>query len=144
MMRNASEEERLASISEKCDFFSLGIILYEMLTGKKPFQADDYYKQEVIELPLKYDLPALSKNNPKIPTAVENIIFRCIACKDVDLKFQYNNVNEIIRDVDNVTSDPLKAKTEPLLKPYKNRTFQSGVVFDLEKEKNKLKAYHLP
>ena len=138
----ATTEKRFEVINEQCDFFSIGIILYEMLTGNKPFIGDPN-EQSIITLPLKYDLPPLSKNNPKIPLALENVIFRCIASKKEDLCFRYSNVLEIIHDIDDIIKYPEKARTAQLIKPYSKRTLQASF-FDIEREKSKLKPYNLP
>ena len=137
-----TDEQKFKVINEQCDFFSIGIILYEMLTGNKPFIGDPT-EQSIITLPLKYDFPPLSKNNPKIPPAIENVIFRCIASKKTDLCFRYNNVLEIIHDVDEIIKYPEKAQTVQLIKPYSKRTMQASF-FDIEREKTKLKPYNLP
>ena len=139
---NSNKQKRFEVINEQCDFFSIGIILYEMLTGNKPFNGDPN-DQKIITLPLKYDLPPLSKNNPKIPPAIENVIFRCIASKPSDLKYRYKDVKEIIKDVDDIINNPQEAKLAGLIKPYNKRTIQANV-FDIESEKSKLKFYNLP
>ena len=112
-----------------------------MLTGNKPFLASNYDDQSIISLPLTYDLPPLAKINPKISIAIENIIFRCIASKDIDLKFCYKNVDEIIDDINNVENDNIKNTT--LLKPYKERIFQNKI-FNVNNEVAKIKFYNSP
>ena len=139
---SSTVEQKFKVINEQCDFYSIGIILYEMLTGNKPFIGDPN-EQSIITLPLKYDLPPLSKNNPKIPLALENVIFRCIASKKEDLCFRYSNVLEIIHDIDHIIKYPEKARTAQLIKPYSKRTLQASF-FDIEREKSKLKPYNLP
>lgn len=139
---SSTVEQKFKVINEQCDFYSIGIILYEMLTGNKPFIGDPN-EQSIITLPLKYDLPPLSKNNPKIPLALENVIFRCIASKKEDLCFRYSNVLEIIHDIDDIIKYPEKARTAQLIKPYSKRTLQANF-FDIEREKSKLKPYNLP
>lgn len=134
------EKDKLSIINEQCDFFSIGVILYEMLVGSKPFIADDYAKEEVISLPLKYDLPDMHRSNPKIPLGLENIVFRCVASKKEDIKFRYNNINEIISDVNELEIDVANHQNQHLLKPYNKRVMQNSV-FNLEKEKVKTKFY---
>ncbi|AIV03638.1 serine/threonine protein kinase [Candidatus Malacoplasma girerdii] len=138
-----NEEEKLSVINEQCDFFSIGIILYEMLTGNKPFVASDYTKEEVIQLPLKYDLPDLHRINPKIPLWIENVIFRCIASKPEDIKYRYNNIDEIINEVNQMIASPDLASQQHLLKPYRNRVMQNAS-FNIDKEKSKSKFYNAP
>ena len=133
----ATTEKRFEVINEQCDFFSIGIILYEMLTGNKPFNGD-LNDQKVILLPLRYDLPPLSKNNPKISPAIENVIFRCIASKQDDLKYRYTNVKEIIKDVDDIINNPQEGKLTELIKPYNKRTIQANVF-----EPGSLQVYYM-
>lgn len=130
--KNGTREFNQA-INPQCDFFAIGIILYEMLTGSRPFYSDDYEKQDVINLPLRYDIPPLSKSNPKIPTALENVIFRCTASKPEDRQYNYTSIDQIISDVQNIIDKPDEAKIEKLIKPYEKRTLQNIEVFNIEK-----------
>ena len=139
--KNGTREFNQA-INPQCDFFAIGIILYEMLTGSRPFYSDDYEKQDVINLPLRYDIPPLSKSNPKIPTALENVIFRCTASKPEDRQYNYTSIDQIISDVQNIIYKPDEAKIEKLIKPYEKRTLQNIEVFNIEKEDLKLKFYN--
>jgi serine/threonine-protein kinase len=140
--RDTDDEKRRASIiSEQFDFFSLGVILYEMLTGDKPFYAKDYDKIDVIKLPLKYDLLILSDINPHIPVAIENIIFRCMASKPEDLKYRYENINQIIDDVNRYITQPEKTTGDVLLKPRNKRYFQIKGGFNIESQILKEKFY---
>ena len=106
------------------------------------FYSDDYEKQDVINLPLRYDIPPLSKSNPKIPTALENVIFRCTASKPEDRQYNYTSIDQIISDVQNIIDKPDEAKIEKLIKPYEKRTLQNIEVFNIEKEDLKLKFYN--
>ncbi len=138
---NAKDEsDKLNIINEQCDFFSIGVILYEMLVGSKPFIAADYSKEEVIGLPLKYDLPDMNRSNPKIPVGLENIVFRCIASKKEDIKFRYNSIDEIIADLDELEIDVNKQQNQHLLKSYHKRVMQNSI-FNMDKEKTKTKFY---
>lgn len=137
-----SFDEKIAFITPQCDFFAAGVILYEMLVGDKPFIAEDYDDPEIIKLPLKYDLPPLHRNNPKIPICVENIIFRCIATKKEDRGCRYEDAEEIINDT-NYALKHLDAPNEgTLIKPYESRVLQNDAfTFNIDKEKQKLKFY---
>jgi serine/threonine-protein kinase len=128
-------------ITEQFDFFSLGVIFYEILTGEKPFFATDYNKAEVVRLPLKYDIMCMNDINPNIPPLIENIIFRCLASKPEDIKYRYTNVNQIIEDLEKYNKDPKMAMVVPLLKPKNKRTLQLKGIFNIEGQKAKEKIY---
>ncbi len=66
-------------IDGRADLYSLGIMLYEMLTGEKPFTSGDYVHQH-----LKVKPQAPTKKNPLIPYPVEAIVLKCIEKKPQD------------------------------------------------------------
>lgn len=69
---------------ERSDIYSLGVILYEITTGKLPFQGDDaiaIMKQHISAVP-----PAPRLINPNIPPALEGVMLRCLA-KDPRARF---------------------------------------------------------
>jgi serine/threonine protein kinase len=76
---------RTESIDRRSDIYSLGIIVYEMLTGVKPFQGD---VPMVVVLKQIHDEPPLLRSvNPQIPLAVEEVVLRALS-KDVRDRYQ--------------------------------------------------------
>ena len=69
----------------RSDIFSLGVILYEMVSGTAPFHADSAV--ETLHAILKEDPPALRSRDGKIPAELEHIIRHCLE-KDPDARFQ--------------------------------------------------------
>ena len=124
-----------AGLTTQFDFFSLGIILYEMVMGKQPFHLENGEKEENILLkPLKYDMPCISSINKTIPKALENIIFRCIACKKEDKKYRYTTIDQIIADC-NILLDNWDNDHQQLIKQIHNRVLQDYQIFNLNKIK---------
>ncbi len=70
--------------NERSDIYSLGIILYEMVTGILPFQGDD--PTTVMAQHLKATPPSPRQFNPNIPEALEVVIQRCLS-KDPNARF---------------------------------------------------------
>jgi len=67
------------------DLYSLGIIFYEMLTGRLPFSSDD--PLELIHAHLAKEAPAVHEINPNIPVALSNIIAK-LMLKQPEKRYQ--------------------------------------------------------
>ncbi|HLJ33993.1 MAG TPA: serine/threonine-protein kinase, partial [Ktedonobacteraceae bacterium] len=63
--------------NERSDIYSLGIILFEMVTGRLPFQGDS--PTSVMSQHLTATPPSPRSINPNIPPALEMVIMRCLA-----------------------------------------------------------------
>ena len=79
----ASEDHR--SLDSRADIFSLGCIIYQMLSGKMAFAGDTYAK--VLMSIMSSEPRPLRSLNPSIPPAVEAVVHRALA-KDREERFQ--------------------------------------------------------
>lgn len=79
----------------KSDLYSLGIVLYQMLTGKLPFIGDSPISVALKHLQEKVEEPR--KVNPLIPQSVENIILRAVR---KDPEERYVSAKEMLEDLD--------------------------------------------
>lgn len=79
--------EQIASrgVDARTDIFSLGVTLYEALTGKDPFDGDTI--PAVMQLILQSEPPPPSSLNPDVPPALDALVLRAIA-KSPDARFE--------------------------------------------------------
>ncbi|MCX6627911.1 MAG: protein kinase, partial [Candidatus Solibacter sp.] len=76
------EQVRGAQMDHRSDIFSLGLVLHELLSGKKVFESDS--AAEVMSAILKDDPPPLP---PSVPTALAFVVSRCLE-KNPEARFQ--------------------------------------------------------
>lgn len=70
------EQVRGIPADHRSDIFSFGVILYEMLTGKKAFHGESVV--ETMHSVLKDDVPDLDETNAKVPPALDKLMRRCL------------------------------------------------------------------
>jgi serine/threonine protein kinase len=70
---------------ERSDIYSMGAVLYQLVTGQLPFEADTLYG--LIMMHVNNTPPLASQVNPEVPTVVEQIILKAMA-KNADDRYQ--------------------------------------------------------
>ena len=78
----------------RSDLFSVGVILYEMLTGKPPFNGEDV--TSVMFQILNFVPPPPSSLNPEVPEMLDFIVAKAIAKAPAD---RYGNTRELAHDL---------------------------------------------
>ena len=81
-------------IDIRSDFYSLGIILFEILTGSKPFQSDNPIA--ILMMHIKEAPPLPRSFNPEIPPAMERIILKLLAKDPID---RYQSADDLLEDL---------------------------------------------
>lgn len=86
---------------ERSDIYSVGIILYEMLTGKLPFEADTAVAVALMQVQAQPELP--SEINPDLSQGLEDITLKAIM-KDPAIRYQSSGA--ILADIAMYEADP--------------------------------------
>jgi eukaryotic-like serine/threonine-protein kinase len=81
----APEQLEGRPIDARTDLFALGIVLFEMATGRRPFEARS--QAGIVAAVLSAEPPALSTLNPKLPRALGPVLRRCLE-KDPEDRWQ--------------------------------------------------------
>ncbi len=84
----------------RSDIYSMGIMMYELLTGLVPYKGDNAV--EIALKHLKEPLPSVRKSNPQIPQSIENVIIKATAKNP---KNRYVDAREMYEDLKTALDD---------------------------------------
>jgi serine/threonine protein kinase/tetratricopeptide (TPR) repeat protein/TolB-like protein len=88
------EQARAEKVDARSDLFSLGIIFFEMLTGRLPFQADTLMAKLLQRVQQR--AVAVTEIDPTIPAQVSAVVSKCL---EPDVTKRYQTVREILDDL---------------------------------------------
>jgi hypothetical protein len=90
----APEQVLQQAVDARCDVFSLGVVMYELLTGERPFRGDSL--AEIHRAVLEQHPPPANDVNPVVPKALAQIAVRAMA---TDREGRYPSAAAMARDL---------------------------------------------
>ncbi|MCI8483025.1 MAG: Stk1 family PASTA domain-containing Ser/Thr kinase [Lachnospiraceae bacterium] len=98
---SSPEQARNGFVDGKSDIYSLGIVMYEMVTGRVPFDGESTVAVAIQHLQEEMVVP--SAYAPDLPVSIEKIILKCTQ-KSPDRR--YNNIGDLLMDLKKALISP--------------------------------------
>lgn len=131
----APETTRGEAPTKQVDIYALGIVFYELLSGKVPFKGDNAY--QIATKHLHDPMPLIRDFNPTLPQTIENIIQR--ACVK-DKNSRYTSTKEMLYDLEHCLDQGCE-KVKPIVFENKPKPQEEVTIFSEHQEQPKKKRY---
>ncbi len=95
------EQAKGGRVDHRSDLYSLGVVMYEMITGRPPYDGESPVSVAIQHIAGGATKPSVL--NPNMPDGLEQIILRAMAN---DLKDRYASAMDMIADMDELRKDP--------------------------------------
>lgn len=92
------EQGRGMAVDERTDVYSMGCVMFELLTGRPPFVGNNAIETIMMHI---NDVPKLGlmKGGQRVPAALESVVMRCL---EKDVEGRYRSVEELARDLESI------------------------------------------
>ena len=119
------EQAKGEQIDGKTDIYATGVMLYEMITGKLPFEADTVVSVALMQLQSKPVMPR--QVNPAIPVGLEEIVIQAM---QKEPKTRYQTARDMLNDILDFTMDINKQFGYKYILPQQKTTKKNNVAID--------------
>lgn len=116
------EQIRGETLDGRSDIFALGLILYEMLTGRNPFRATSTI--ETLSAILKEEVPPMTPASGVVPVQLERLMLRCL---EKDPAQRYQSVDDLVFQLQNLPELPTMEHARPGRPGLSRRGFLGAV-----------------
>ncbi len=134
---SSPEQARNGFVDGKSDIYSLGIVMYEMVTGRVPFDGDTTVAVAIQHLQEEMVVP--STYAPNLPISLEKIILKCTQ-KNPDRR--YESISAVLNDLRHALTNPDEdfVVMAPIVNQDKTRIMKDTDLHQIKKETESIRV----